>query len=286
MPIIDAHTHMISRGVFEKMKERAAGRIPKDFKPMQKIVEDFEKSMQENISAWEKAAEEQGLEKIFFMATSPGNKEFADFINASEKFVGIAKVNPLEKNAKKILEKDISHGFKGIKLYPVSGKFHLNDKKALWVFEFAAEKNLPIVIHSGVSLGYDSDLLFGNPLEIDAVARDYPDLKIGFAHFGTTFFREALMLAYSRENIFLDSSGKSGWIKFLPYKADLKSVFEKALEVFGSDRILFGSDTRIFPEGYRKQVLEQQLQILQELELNDSEIKKIFYGNAKRVFKI
>ncbi|MDD5147976.1 MAG: amidohydrolase family protein [Candidatus ainarchaeum sp.] len=285
MKIIDAHAHMVSKGIFERMKERRAS-LKGKFRRQKRVKEDFSKTVKQNTAAWKKAAEENCLEKIVFMATMPFERDFLEFIKSSKKFVGIATLNPLLENAKETLETETGSGFKGIKLYPVSGAFRLNDKKAEWLYEFAARKKLPIVIHSGVTLGYYSDLNFGNPLEIDSVARGFPEVKFVFAHFGTTFFRETLMLAYSRENVLVDTSGRNGWINFLPYKFSLKEVFEKSLEIFGSGRILFGTDTRIFPEGYRKGVLEEQLGIVKGLGLNDSEISKIFYSNAKRIFKI
>jgi predicted TIM-barrel fold metal-dependent hydrolase len=66
-------------------------------------------------------------------------------------------------------------------------------------------------------------------------------------------------------------------------KLTLKHVFERFLEGAGPTRILYGSDSTNFPRGYRVNVLEEQLAILEELDLTDEERRLILGGNLQRL---
>jgi predicted TIM-barrel fold metal-dependent hydrolase len=66
----------------------------------------------------------------------------------------------------------------------------------------------------------------------------------------------------------------------------LRDVFRKAIEVFTPEGLIYGSDTAIFPDGYREHILKGQTGILEELNLPKADIDRIMYGNAKRIFGI
>ena len=57
----------------------------------------------------------------------------------------------------------------------------------------------------------------------------------------------------------------------------------RALGVFGPERILFGTDSNVFPAGWRSERLVEQRAILEELEQGTIEQEMIFGGNARRL---
>jgi predicted TIM-barrel fold metal-dependent hydrolase len=63
-------------------------------------------------------------------------------------------------------------------------------------------------------------------------------------------------------------------------------VLERLLDVFGPDRILYGSDSRHAAEGYRHGVLQEHLQILDALQVPDAVRRKILGGNMARQLRI
>ena len=63
----------------------------------------------------------------------------------------------------------------------------------------------------------------------------------------------------------------------------LRDVFAHTLGVFGSRRILFGTDSSTFPRGYRKDLLDLQTRALQDLEVSDGDTAAIFGGNLQRL---
>ena len=60
-------------------------------------------------------------------------------------------------------------------------------------------------------------------------------------------------------------------------------MFARALDVYGPERILFGTDSNVFPAGWRKERYDEQRAILDDLGLPRVEQQKIFAGNAREI---
>ena len=85
------------------------------------------------------------------------------------------------------------------------------------------------------------------------------------------------------ENVYVDSSSTNSWRKTQPGAPDLPQVFERALEVFSAERVLFGTDSNVFPAGWRAERLAEQREALGALSLSDADQSAIFGGNAARL---
>ena len=66
-------------------------------------------------------------------------------------------------------------------------------------------------------------------------------------------------------------------------KPTLAQVFERALEVFGPARILFGTDSNTFPAGWRRDRCEEQQRVLATIGVDAVNQELIFRGNARRL---
>lgn len=274
--IIDGHAHMLNYNIAKSMNI-----TPKISRYMKNDFTNH--TVKEHVNAWLSAMDRHNIEKTVFMSTASLNRDFTDFINSSERFIGFAKVNPIEKNALKKLKKE--KGMKGIKLYATNDGFDVSCD-CNEIYDYCEKNKLPIVIHFGVTIGGKSDLFHGNPVMLSRVLREYPDINFTVAHFGAGFFRELLMLKYKQDNLFVDTSGTNNWIEYQDNPFALKDVFKKTIKVFTSKNIIFGSDTRIFPYGYRENIMNQQLSILRKLGLKQESINDIMYNNARRIFRI
>jgi predicted TIM-barrel fold metal-dependent hydrolase len=274
--IIDAHAHMITAGMFKGMAGARPRNVP------QKMADSLQHSVSENTGAWLEAMDRLNIEKTIFMSTASLNDEFASFINSSERFVGFARMNPTLPDAVDTLKKEMAMGMKGVKLYATSGEFNVGAREAWPFYEYCEKNEIPITIHFGVTIGPTADLYTGNPIHVSRVLSEFPELKVAIAHFGAGFFREALMLKYKRENLYIESSGTNNWLPHQDNFLTLKDIFRKSVDVFGIQHVMFGTDTRIFPDGYREHILKQQQEILKELNLRESETEDIMYNNANR----
>tara|TARA_R110002072_G_scaffold36858_5_gene108229 strand:- start:3770 stop:3973 length:204 start_codon:yes stop_codon:yes gene_type:complete len=66
----------------------------------------------------------------------------------------------------------------------------------------------------------------------------------------------------------------------------LTDVFARALDVFGPERIVFGTDSGPFPAGWRKDRLLEQTKILNDLGIDAADQQSIFAGNAARILNL
>jgi uncharacterized protein len=63
-----------------------------------------------------------------------------------------------------------------------------------------------VLFQCGINWSPKSSLKLANPLDLEAVAQDFPKLKMVISNFGWPWFHEAIMLAMKYRNIFLDTS--------------------------------------------------------------------------------
>jgi predicted TIM-barrel fold metal-dependent hydrolase len=113
------------------------------------------------------------------------------------------------------------------------------------------------------------------------VALAFPKLGFVIPHFGAGYFREALMVCDLCPNIYLDTSSSNSWIRYQPEVLDLSQVFRCALNVAGPERLLFGSDSSIFPRGWHNAIFEAQAQALHQIGISRADASGIFGANLQ-----
>ena len=150
-----------------------------------------------------------------------------------------------------------------------------------------------VFVHCGIlsvgvrkKLGLPSkfDLRFSNPLDIYKLATEFPNTNFIIPHFGAGMFREALMLADLCPNVFLDTSSSNQWMKY--EGLDLATVFKRALNVVGHERLLFGTDSSFFPRGWNAEIFTSQVNALVENEVGHEQAQAIFGGNLRSLLAI
>jgi predicted TIM-barrel fold metal-dependent hydrolase len=237
---------------------------------------------------WLSELDRYGITAGVFLALAPRPETLRRFVSAApDRLFAFTFVNPWEANAATALEADVlQRGFRGLKLYPSIQQFHVYDEQAYPVYERAESLGIPIVFHFGVTLDYRSDLRYSNPLDLHAVARDFPGLNLVVAHAGAGFFRETLFLAYHCANVLVDTSGSGTWMRYMPRPLSVKEVLRRLLDVFGPDRVLFGTDSRHASEGYRHWLLQSLREGLEALEVSGEAQRSILGGNMARLLKI
>lgn len=237
---------------------------------------------------WLREFDQYGITAAVFLALAPKPETLRRFAACQpDRIFAFTFVNPWEAGAEKVLEEDILlRGFRGLKLYPSIQGFHAHDEAAYPVYERAEVLGCPVLFHFGVTLDYRSNLRYSNPLDLHGVARDFPELPLIVAHAGSGFFRETLFLAYHCANVLVDTSGSGTWMKYVPRPVTRREVLERLLDVFGADRILFGTDSRHASEGYRHRLLREHRGILEALQVSEENQRKIMGGNMARLLRI
>jgi hypothetical protein len=141
-----------------------------------------------------------------------------------------------------------SGAVKGFKFHPTLQGFFPNDRMAYKLYEVIAEHKLPAVFHSGHSGmgtgmpgGGGLRLKYSNPIHLDDVAVDFPDLKIIIAHPSWPWQDEALSVCLHKPNVYIDLSGWSPKY-FPPQLIQYANTQLKTKMLFGSDFPLIHPD--------------------------------------------
>jgi len=135
----------------------------------------------------------------------------------------------------------VAAGARGLKLHPPLQQFSPNDPIAYPLYEVFAEAKLPVLFHtghSGIGTGMPGGggvrLKYGNPMPIDDVAVDFPELPIILAHPSFPWQDEAISICLHKPQVYIDLSGWSP--KY--FSATLIQYTNSLLK----HKVLFGSD--------------------------------------------
>jgi predicted TIM-barrel fold metal-dependent hydrolase len=130
---------------------------------------------------------------------------------------------------------------RGLKLHPPLQEFFANDRLAYPLYEVFAEAKLPVLFHtghSGIGTGQRGGggvrLKYGNPMYIDDVAVDFPDLPIIMAHPSFPWQDEAISVCLHKPTVHIDLSGWSPKY-FSPTLVQYANSLLKRKVLFGSD---------------------------------------------------
>jgi len=142
----------------------------------------------------------------------------------------------------------IAAGARGFKLHPPLQQFHPNDRIAYPLYEAIAEAKLPCIFHtghSGIGTGMRGGggvrLKYGNPMDIDDVAVDFPDMPIIMAHPSFPWQDEAISVCLHKPQVYIDLSGWSPKY-FPPNLIQYANTLLKNKMLFGSDYPLITPD--------------------------------------------
>jgi predicted TIM-barrel fold metal-dependent hydrolase len=132
-------------------------------------------------------------------------------------------------------------GVRGFKFHPSVQEFLPNDRIAYPLYEVIQAAGLPALFHTGQSGsgsgqrgGGGVRLSYANPMYLDDVAVDFPDLTIVLAHPSFPWQDEALAVATHKPQVYIDLSGWSPKY-FSPNLVQYTNTLLK-------DRVLFGTD--------------------------------------------
>jgi predicted TIM-barrel fold metal-dependent hydrolase len=142
----------------------------------------------------------------------------------------------------------IDAGARGFKFHPPSQAFYANDQRMYPLYEVIAAARLPALFHTGqtavgqgAGAGGGIRLKYGNPIYLDDVAVDFPDMPIIMAHPSFPWQDEALAIALHKAQVFIDLSGWSPKY-FPPQLVQYSNTLLKNKVLFGSDHPMITTD--------------------------------------------
>ncbi len=169
----------------------------------------------------------------------------------------------------------------GLKLFPGYRSFYPNDRRLAPVYELAARRHLPVLVHQGDTLDGLGLLKFARPLEIDEVAASYREVRYVLCHLGNPWIDETAEMIYKNPNVYTDTSGLLGPPTSPFFRRAFKVArtrLETAIVTTGlPERFLFGSDWPLESLGTAGELVEG-------LDLTADERAGILGGNAAKLF--
>ena len=290
--VADAHVHFFSPNFFLSL----ASQCQKTPGEVERILGwQFPAQPEELADTWVRELDRHGVGRASIIASVPADEHsvVAAVKRHPERFYGYFMLNPNTCDAAECVHRAFGDGLRGVCLFPAMHRYSIHDDRLKPIFEMASQHSGRVVfVHCGVltvglrkKLGLASpfDMRFSNPIDLHAIALQFPKAKFVVPHFGAGYLRETLMLADLCANVYLDTSSSNSWTKYQPETIDLAGVFRKALEVTGAARLLFGTDSSFFPRGWNREVFEAQAAALKEVGIGEEEAKMILGGNLRRL---
>lgn len=182
-------------------------------------------------------------------------------------------------------------GARIFKFYPPEDTY-INDPDIWPFYERAQELGIVLCVHTGVCWVPPGKSKYALPLQIDDVARDFPELKIVALHMGYPYCDDLNMVAMSHPNVYVSLSLLCPWAMTNPRK--FGNILGEGLRFAGPDKIIWGTD---FPglsfqakwsvQGMREFQMPKDMQEDYGYpEITDEIRSKIFGGNLGRLLGI
>ena len=190
-----------------------------------------------------------------------------------EFFIPFASVHPLlDADPADLLASYVERGARGLKLYPSYQFYYPNDRRVYPLYEVCSNAGIPVLLHIGSSVIPGTRLKYCDPIHLDDVAVDFPDLNIVMAHGGRGFWYDKCeFLASHFRNVYIDVTGLVPQ-KLLEHFPDLERH---------ADKYIFGSDWPAMPKS-----VGHNVEAIKALGLSEEALDKIFYSNAARLLSI
>jgi hypothetical protein len=233
-----------------------------------------------------RSMDEQNVERVVVHPIAPivSNEHIAECVKQfPDRLVGFASVLPFggTTGASKddpiaALEHAICElGLRGLKLHPGIQAFSPASPSLAPLMRKASELDIPVLFHTGPSMGMASRVKFCALEHFDDLAMTFPNLTIILAHAEILYLGP--ILAAKHKNVYLDTSFSWQYICSYAPKAA-----ENAVQFCGSEKILFGSDVNP-GKTFR---LKENLEVITSLDLSDQDRQNILENNARRILSL
>lgn len=189
------------------------------------------------------------------------------------RFVGTASIDPSNrKTASDQISSAIKSGFRAVNIEPGSYPLPLmvDDRRLYPIYAQCEDAGIPVIIMAGGSAG--PDLSYTEPVHLDRVAVDFPELKIVVSHGGWPWVHQILHIAFRRPNIYLSPD------QYLANMAGMDD-YVRAADGFLADRFLYASSYPFTPvDGYAAW--------FKKLPIRPESMEKVLFRNAAKLLRI
>lgn len=170
--------------------------------------------------------------------------------------------------------------FVGVKCFTGYDTYTPDDPRLEPLFKVVEERDAVVVFHTGSPLIDSGELRYAQPLAIDTVAANHPELKLVIAHAGHHWMYDAGRIVGKNPNVWADiSAWFVGRDHLPPHIESLKLQFQ-ALVYWATvaDHLMYGTDWPLMS-------MKPYIEFVESCDfLSEDEKQKIFHGNAEKLF--
>ncbi len=235
-----------------------------------------------------KMMDRAGIEKAFLIATRAGPVGHPSCYRipyelvaetcarAPDRLYGLAGIDPLDgmKGVRELERAVRDLGFVGAHFYPHWFEIPPDHAKVYPFYAKCVELDVPIQMQVGQSMNYDKNFprrSVGRPIALDAVACDFPELKLIGIHIGIPWTEEMIAMAWKHQNVFIGSDAHSP--KYWP------ESFVHYINSYGQDKVIFGTDFPVLD-------FERTMDEIDGLSLSDTVRRKLLRDNVLRIYRL
>jgi len=294
--VIDSHLHVLKGSNFDRVTFESLGSPPPEDTSIDELV------------SWLKAADVKravimGQDMTRIWNSSCGEEHVLECVRRYPDFlVALASVEPMDRHGRfnmsalAYFEKAVrEYGFRGLLLTPPYGRFCSDDAAVYPFYVKAVELGVVVQFHHCAQLGSMAlaPFEFANPLSLNKVLLDFPDLKVIVEHLNYPWYEELFFMMASSPNVYADIAMTYD----RPYILGWNLV--KAREFGVLDRIMYASDYWVRGQGVFSPNPEEDFKKWIDLvktglnrigeksgwpTLTQAEIAGILYKNAARLY--
>ena len=262
--LIDFHTHAfpehIAARAVRKLAHDAGGLIPQTDGTLSSLKEQMR-------------MDGVDISVVHSIATSAKQQtnvnNFAMELDRDPAFVAFGSVHPDAPDALAELERIHAAGLKGVKFHPEYQHFYADEEKMRPIYRKISELGLITVFHAGFDYGFPPpyhcmpDHLLG--------ALKWLDTPVVAAHWGGLDCGVQVLEKLCGENLWMDLS--------YGYSCLPKPIAQQIVDRHGPDRLLFASDMPWHRPTW-------ELQLIDSLDLGESDREKILFRNAQALLRL
>ena len=267
MEYIDFHTHTFP----DKIAEKAVGKLS--------VISGITPATNGTLEQTKDLMSKVGISRfvIFNIATNPGKENTINNTAAKVcednkgKIISLGSVHPRSQDAFDHLENVKKLGLQGIKLHPDYQEFHVDDEFMYPFYKACEELELFVAFHAGYDF-YSPDHIHARPEALSKIAKDFPNLKMHFAHMGSLRrWNEVSECIAGLENVYMDTS------MCLTDGLD-RDLAVKIINRHPAENVLFGSDCPWENPA-------ETIKYVDSLKISDDRKEMIFCKNALSLLK-
>jgi predicted TIM-barrel fold metal-dependent hydrolase len=192
----------------------------------------------------------------------------------SDRFYGLAGIDPTEgmKGVRALESAVRDDGFIGAHCYPHWFELAPDHARYYPFYAKCAELGVPYQLQVGQSMIYAPEhrtRSVGQPITLDAVACDFPELKLIGIHVGIPWHDEMIAMAWKHPNVFIgcDAHSPAYWPESI----------RRYINSYGQDKVIFGTDFPVLDFARTRQEIEA-------LGLRPGPLRKLLRDNVIRIY--